>query len=145
MKSLVLLVIGALCLGCGGGRRGERRQEVRDDRRDRRVEAMTGWNKLGERWVDGAADHDTILVTAAEGRFRQIQIVVEHSALEMWGLKVTFGNGTTFEPDTRLVFGKDSASRVIDLPGEARFIRQVEFMYGNLPGGGKAQIELWAK
>jgi hypothetical protein len=48
-------------------------------------------------------------------------------------------------PDTRLVFGEDSWSRIIDLPGAHRVIRKVEFKYKNLPGGGRAQIELWAK
>jgi hypothetical protein len=32
---------------------------------------------------------------------------------------------------------------VIDLPGGARVIRRVEFRYGNLPGGGRARVELW--
>jgi hypothetical protein len=34
---------------------------------------------------------------------------------------------------------------VIDLPGGARSIKKVEFRYGNLPGGGRAQLELWAR
>jgi len=34
---------------------------------------------------------------------------------------------------------------VIDLPGSERVIRTVEFRYGNLPGGGRAQAELWAQ
>ena len=37
------------------------------------------------------------------------------------------------------------AARDIDLPGGGRAIRRVEFRYGNLPGGGKAQIELWGR
>jgi hypothetical protein len=43
------------------------------------------------------------------------------------------------------VFGQGSWSRDIDLPGGDRAIRKVEFRYGNLPGGGKAQLELWAR
>ena len=31
------------------------------------------------------------------------------------------------------------------LPGGARAIKRVDFRYGNLPGGGKAQLELWGK
>ncbi len=88
-------------------------------------------------------DRDTIAVGKKDGTFRAIAIVVEHSALEMFDLVITFGDGTTYSPNVRAVFGKDSASRVIDLPGDARFIKKVEFRYGNLPGGGKAQVELW--
>ena len=56
---------------------------------------------------------------------------------------VVFGDGTSFSPDTRLTFGQGSWSRDIDLPGGNRVIKRVEFRYGNLPGGGRAQLELW--
>lgn len=123
----------------------ERANERRDDVRDARVEDHTGWEKLGERLIQGRAEKDTIVVTGREGTFTRIKIVAEHSALELWDLEVTFGDGTTFSPNTRLVFGKNTGSRVIDLPGGQRAIRKVEFRYGNLPGGGRAQLELWAK
>lgn len=123
----------------------ERANERRDDVRDARVEDNTGWEKLGERLVQGRAEKDTIVVTGREGTFTRMKIVAEHSALELWDLEVTFGDGTTFSPNTRLVFGKNTASRVIDFPGGARAIRKVEFRYGNLPGGGRAQLELWGK
>lgn len=121
------------------GRGGERR----DDARDKKVEAATGWEKLGERTVDGKMDHDTIHVGRAEGRFSAIQLKVEHSALELFDVVVTFGDNTSFSPTTRLVFANGQTSRVIDLPGDKRVIRKVDFKYGNLPGGGRAQLELW--
>lgn len=104
-----------------------------------------GWEKLGQREVDGKADHDAIAVGREDGKFKSIQLQVEGSAIEMFDVKVTFENGTSFEPKMRLVFDKNTRSRVIDLPGEKRIIKKVEFRYGNLPGGGKARIELWAK
>jgi hypothetical protein len=58
---------------------------------------------------------------------------------------VTFGDGTTFSPKTKLVFGQGATSRVIDLPGGKRTIKRVDFKYANLPGGGRAQIELWGR
>ena len=103
------------------------------------------WVKLGERWVDGAHDRDVIAVGAREGTYRRAMIVVEHSALEMFEVVFTFGDGTRFSPATRHVFGADTRSHVIDLPGSDRVIRRVEFRYGNLPGGGRAQAELWAQ
>lgn len=124
---------------------GARASERRDDARDEAVEDRTGWEKLGERVVHGKGDRDRIMVTAREGTFRRIMLSVEHSALELFDVEVTFGDGDTFSPGTRLVFGKNSRSRVIDLPGAARVIRKVEFRYGNLPGGGRAQVELWAR
>lgn len=114
-----------------------------DDRSDRMFDRSSDWDKLGERWVNGGVDRDVIKVGKHKKRFRAIAIVVEHSALEMFDVVVTFGDGTTFSPPTRVIFGQNSASRVIDLPGDARVIKKVEFRYGNLPGGGKAQVELW--
>ncbi len=81
----------------------------------------------------------------SEGRFKRIMLVCEHSALELSDMNMIFGDGQRFSPNTRLVFGKNTRSRVIDLPGDARAIKRVEFKYGNLPGGGKAQLELWAR
>jgi hypothetical protein len=106
---------------------------------------MSGWTRLGERWVSPGADHDTIVVGAGDGRFTSIALRVEHSALELFDITITFGDGTTFSPGTRLVFAEDTASRTIDLPGGARVIRRVDFHYANLPGGGRAQLELWAR
>jgi len=160
----VFLFSAVACAACGGGDGGRNRGgsnagqaaqagrpvdgargEARDDAQDRKVEATTGWEKLGERNVDGKADRDTIAVGRAEGRFSAIQIKVEQSALEMYDVLVTFGDGTTFSPPTRLVFRNGETSRVVDLPGAKRVIKKVEFKYGNLPGGGRAQIELWGK
>lgn len=142
IASLAALLTLAIA-GCGGTAYADR--ERRDDRRDRRVEALTGWTKLGERWVDGKVDRDAIHVGAREGRFRRVTLKVEHSALELFDVKFVFGDGSEFSPPTRLVFDKDTRTRVVDLPGGARLIRRVEFRYANLPGGGRAQVELWAQ
>lgn len=142
--AIVALVMGLVVAGADA-QRGDRRRERRDDRRDAVVEATTGWTKLGERWVHGGVDHDTIAVTAAEGRFTRVMLKVERSSLELFDVVITFGDGTTFSPATRLVFTPGETSRVIDLPGGARVIRRVDFRMANLPGGGRAQLELWAR
>lgn len=105
--------------------------------------AQYRWEKLGERHVDAKADKDVITVGRDDGVFTAIQLQVDGSALAMFEIKVVFGNGETFEPNTRVVFGKDTRSRVIDLPANTRVIKRVEFKYRDLPGGGKAKVELW--
>lgn len=153
MTQRVFAVLAALSLvltsAVGAAQRGERRrdraEERRDDRRDAVVESMTGWNRLGERMVTGGSDHDTIAVGAVEGTFTRVMLRVEHSALELFDITITFGDGTTWSPGTRLIFAEDTVSRIIDLPGGARVIRRVDFHYSNLPGGGRAQLELWAR
>lgn len=139
------LLVGGL-IAAGGCRGRERREERRDDRADAAVERSSDWEKLGERWVHpGGRDHDTIAVTGHEGRFTKVRLVVQQSALELFDVKFTFGDGSDFSPETRLVFTRDESTRLIDLPGGARVIRRVDFRYRNLPGGGRAQVELWAR
>ena len=136
----LVLVFTGLALGCG-----HRPEERRAAPREYRAEYRGDWNKLGERWVDGTRDRDVIPVGARAGAYRRIMIVVENSALEMHDVVVHFDDGSAFSPPTRHVFAANTRSHVIDLPGARRNIRSVEFRYGNLPGGGRAQAELWAQ
>lgn len=104
-----------------------------------------GWEKLGERMVNGGVDRDTIVVGRAEGKFRKLVVVVENSSLEMYDMDIEFSNGSHFSPRLKRRFAEGSRSHVIDLPGDARSIRKVTFKYGNLPGGGAASVELWGR
>jgi hypothetical protein len=120
-------------------------QAQADDAKAAPVAASGKWEQLGERTVDAKLDKDVITVGKEDGLYDAIQIKVEGSAMAMLDIKVVFGNGETFEPKTRLVFNKDTASRVIDLPGEKRVIKRVEFKYVDLPGGGKARVSLMGR
>ena len=104
-----------------------------------------GYELLGERAVNGSADHDVIHVGRREGTFHELKIVVERAPVEIYDMVVTFGNGERFEPRTRLVFGRDTTSRSIDLPGNARVVQRVDFRYGNLVAGTQAKVELWGR
>lgn len=145
LAAIVPLLFGACVVKARGADANPRRGERADDRHDRRVEATTKWDKLGERWVAGGKDRDVITVGRKDGKFRKIKIKAEHSALELFDVVVVFGDGTSFSPPTRLVIAKGAWTRDIDLPGGDRNIRRVEFRYGNLAGGGRAQLELWAR
>lgn len=119
-----------------------RAAERSDDRNDRQFDRHSQWDKLGERWVDGRVDRDVVAVARRE-RYQRIKLVVEHSAVELFDVVIVFGNGEVYSPGTRLVFGQGTTSREIALPGGARHIERVEFRYGNLPGSGRAQVEVW--
>lgn len=58
---------------------------------------------------------------------------------------VIFGNGTTFSPPNQLVLNQGSRSGVIDLPGDERTVQRIDFRYGNLPGGGRAHVEVFGR
>ncbi|MCA8920306.1 MAG: hypothetical protein KDD82_00780, partial [Planctomycetes bacterium] len=117
------------------------------------AQADPGWEKLGERAVDFGADRDTILVTAAEGRFRKIRLHVRDRAITIADLKVHFGNGETQDVTVRAAIPKDGSTREIDLDGGARVIKKVTLVYSTAGaprpgrrkgrGAGKAQVALW--
>ena len=135
MRSIALVLVIA-ATACGA-------QSQRTDRQlDRQFDRESPWDKLGERWVDGRVDRDVMPVWR-RGPYHRIKLVVENSAVELWDLVVVFGNGEVFSPGTRMIFGAGTTSREIDLPGDGRFIQRIEFRYGNLPGGGRAQLEVW--
>ena len=142
MHRIALLIVLASTACVVHSKPGPRAAERRDDRQDRRFDRSSAWDKLGERWVDGRVDRDVVPVVRRE-RYQRIMLVVEHSAVELFDVVIVFGNGEVFSPGTRLIFGQGSTSREIDLPGGARHIDRVEFRYGNLPGGGRAQVEVW--
>lgn len=106
----------------------------------------SGWELLGRRQVNFSFDRDAVAVTAARGAFKRLMIVVRDRALEMYDLQITFGSGEPFSPATRLVFGQDSRSRVIDLPGKRRVVKRVDFAYRSLGvGWDRADIEIWGR
>jgi hypothetical protein len=97
------------------------------------------WEHVGARPVDFRVDHDAVLA-GLRGRFRAVRLDVEGGALEMFNVKITFANGENFSPATRLVFSRGTMSRVIDLPGDARVIRRVDFFYRSLAGPLRAGL-----
>jgi hypothetical protein len=110
-----------------------------------------GWEHLGARPVDYRMDHDVVLAVG-QGAFRSIRFDVEGGNLEMYDVRVTFGNGETFSPATRLLFSAGAMSRVIDLPGETRIIRRIDFFYRSVGGpfaavasSGKSTVHVYAR
>ncbi len=98
---------------------------------------------LGSRQVTFRAEKDTI-VAAHQGTFRRLQLRVSGSPLEMYNVRVTFGDGSRFSPNTRLVFTQGAWSRVLDLPGRARRIRKIEFWYRSRGvRSGRANIQVF--
>ena len=101
------------------------------------------WEHLGVRPVDSRRDHDAILA-GRQGAFRAVRLDVEGGNLEMFNVKITFANGETFAPATRLLFSAGTMSRVIDLPGDARVIRRIDFFYRSA-GGPRATVHVYAR
>lgn len=104
------------------------------------VAGVDDWQLLGRRRVGFEAERDVIEVGVREGVFDAIRIEVQDGDLEIYNIRVVFGNGLSWSPDTRVAISDRSRSRVIDLPGEARIIRRVEFWYRGRLKRGEATV-----
>jgi hypothetical protein len=101
---------------------------------------------LGRQEVDFKADHDRIQVGKREGRYRQLEFRVEGAPIEMHDMVVTFANGEKFKPNVRHRFAEGSGSHVIDLPGDRRAIRQIDFNYRSIDRRqGKARVAVYGR
>jgi hypothetical protein len=104
------------------------------------------WERLGRREVDFRGDHDRIEVGRAEGRFRQLEIRVKDAPIEISDMVVTFGNNEKFSPTLRHRFDKGAGTRIIDLPGERRAIKSIDFNYRSINRReGKGVVEVYAR
>jgi hypothetical protein len=122
-----ILVAVLACLGAGGCR----------------VVEEGHWDEIGALAADLNVDHG-IIDARGEGRFRAIRIEVVNTDLEMYDIKVTFGNGEVFLPGVRVHFQDGSWSRLIDFPGGFRHIKRIEFWYrATRPGPGQAKMVVW--
>ena len=105
-----------------------------------------GWELLGERVAEFKVDRDRIEVSRREGRFSKLRVAVKGAPLEMYDMVVTFSDGTTFAPNVRHNFTENSWSREIDLPGDRRVIRSVDFRYRSTePREGRATVLLYGR
>lgn len=104
-----------------------------------------GWQLLGERTVNGRVDHDRISVGRYKGKLSKMTMVVYDSDLELVDLEVKFGKGPAWHPEVRHVFKEGERSRVIDFPGDERVVKFIDFKFKNLPGGGRAKVQVWAQ
>ncbi|MEO8636594.1 MAG: hypothetical protein ABI587_15060 [Gemmatimonadales bacterium] len=108
---------------------------------DHRPDDRGEWKSLGSRTVSFRAEHD-VISGLGDGRFRRLRIDVRSGDLDMFDVRITFGDGQVFSPETRLHFGDDSRSRIIDLPGDSRVIRSIAFSYKSVRGGGEGRAEV---
>lgn len=89
------------------------------------VSTSQNWTKLGQKKVNFSADRDVILVGVKDGRFTKLKMVVKGAPITIHKTIVHFGNGTSQTINTRHNFGRNSASRTLDLTGNKRIIKKI--------------------
>ena len=104
------------------------------------------WELLGRQEADFKNDHDRIDVGRREGRFRQLQIRVDRGPVDINNMIVTFDNGETYKANVRHRFDEGSKSHVIDLPGNRRVIKKIDFNYrSTVRRDGKATVAVYGR
>ena len=108
--------------------------------------AHGSWVLLGERDVDFKVDHDSIDVGRHEGRFRVLRFVAHGGEVEMYEIKIVLDDGEAFRHPTHLILDRGEG-RTVDLPGDRRAVRRVEFVYRSLHKGDghHATISLYGR
>ena len=91
--------------------------------------AHKGWELLGKRKVQFGLDKDVIKVGANEGGFRKLKVIVSGGGVNMHKMVVVYGNGSRDQVALRHNFRRGSDSRLIDLQGGKRRIKQIVFWY----------------
>lgn len=90
--------------------------------------AQGGWTPLGSRQVADNVERDVIRVAGRE-RFREIRLCVTRGPVRFEDVDVRFRNGGRFDVALRRRIPAGQCSRAIDLPGQARDIQRVRFIY----------------
>jgi hypothetical protein len=108
------------------------------------AETAPGVVYLGERIVDFRVDHDVLPVASDTGAFRHLRFVVHDAPVAVYDVHIEFGNGQVVDVPTRLMFGRGTESREIDLPGDHRHVRSIRFLYETLGHRhGRAHVEVY--
>lgn len=99
------------------------------------------WARLGCKDVRFLADHDTLKVGRPDGRFAALRLKVRKAPVEMFNLRVTFGNGAVQDVPVREIIPPGGTSRPIDLMGKSRGIDRIEMVYRSIPTNkGTAEV-----
>ena len=110
----------------------------------RHYDEETRWENLGRVYVDSKVDHDRIVVNRRES-FRALQLGIKGGAIEFQRVVVHFDNGADHQLDIRERIPEHGKTRVIDLPGDRRHIRSVEFWYSKEHWRSKPYVNLWGR
>jgi hypothetical protein len=103
-----------------------------------------GGEFLGKRQVTFAVERDSIVFPAGTKPIRRLLIVVRMNDLEIYGLKIAFEKGEDYEIDYKGKFLANRDNEFFDLPGGARRIRRIDFLYRSLmKTARRAEVEFW--
>jgi hypothetical protein len=101
------------------------------------------WVFLGSKTVSLLTERDEI-IASGQGMFQGLRLEVKNTGVEFDSLQILFGNGEKIDVPIREYIPAGGHTRVIDLPGNKRFIHKIIMFYKTSPGNLiPAQVEAW--
>lgn len=95
---------------------------------------------IGTAVYEAKPQRDVVNVGGREGQFKAIRFEVRNNEVEVFDLKIVYGNGTAEDIRVRQNFKPGASSRVIDLAGRSRSIKQIIVTYA---ARGPARIQFY--
>lgn len=89
------------------------------------------WELLGRASVDSRSrpDHDVIPIGHSAGRYKRLDFRVDGGDIELYNMKIVYDNNQVENVSSRHMFDSRGRSHSIDLSGDARHLKRVEFSY----------------
>ncbi len=117
----------------------------RGDRTDRGRDE--GWALIGaQRAQMFNVDADVFPVGRRFGLFDQIRVRARGTTIRLYGLTITYGNGTKEEIDLFGRLGAGETSAAIELRGRERFIESIQVRYrSTISLRGEGLVEVWGR
>ena len=105
-----------------------------------------GWTLLGQQQVGLKSESERITVGVKEGQFRELLVMAKGAGVTIDSMTVTLGSKKEVKLNVKQDLKEGESSKPIDLPGEARNIRHVDFVYRTTAkGSGKATVMLYGR
>jgi Protein of unknown function (DUF2541) len=92
-----------------------------------------GWEKIGERTVNLSTERD-VIPCALKGKFRALKFRVEDAPVEFLSVNVEFATGERQRIPIKQRIRAGGETRTIDLRGNKRIIKKIEFVYRSVKG-----------
>lgn len=90
---------------------------------------MLQWKKLGAKKVTYKLDKDVLHIGKYDGTFKKLKVKVTGGSINMHKMTVEYGNGSHDNIPLKYAFERGNNSRVIDLEGGNRIIKDITFWY----------------
>jgi hypothetical protein len=104
-----------------------------------------GWRMIGEKQARRSVDRDEMRVRA-DRAYSAMRLRVFRAPIEFFRVQVHFRNGGSREIEVRQIIERGGATRIIDLPGEKRFIEKIVFWYKTPAlARERATVQVWAR